>query len=271
MVEPHQLRRQRISGRFSHLASEDRPAFIPFVTVGYPSIAATEELVLALAESGADVIELGIPFSDPVADGPTIQAASQHALEGGTTVDDVFEVLAHLRRHSDVPVVLFAYSNVVFARGVEEFVLTAFGAGADGLLTTDLPLGCDPEIEAQLEAGPLDLIRLIAPTTPSVRACAIASRSQGFVYYISKTGVTGASDHLSGGLIGEVGALRGMSKTPVAVGFGVSTPDHARAVGRAADGVVVGSALVDALGAGGVEAAARFATALRKALDESRG
>ena len=260
--------RRRIATRFAGLAAEGRAGFIPYVTAGYPTLAHTRELVAGLAELGADVIELGIPFSDPMADGPTIQRSSQVALDNGTTVDDVFDVLAELRRASEVPVVIFSYLNPVYARGVEAFVQEAVAAGADGILPTDLPLGADPVLEAQLLESPLDFVRLIAPTTHPQRVRAISRASQGFVYYIARTGVTGARVELRVELAREAGAVRAVSPVPVAVGFGVSTAEHARVVGAACDAAAVGSALVDRLDKGGVAGALALAGELRAALDE---
>lgn len=260
----------RIAAAFATLAEQDRPGFVPYVTAGYPSLAHTRELLAGLAEAGADVIELGVPFSDPMADGPTIQRSCQGALDAGTTTGDVLRLLAELRQVSQVPVVLFSYLNPVIARGVGAFIREAADAGADGLLPTDLPLGADPELEARLRACPLDLVRLIAPTTAPERAAKIARASQGFVYYIARTGVTGARAELRRELGAEAGAVRAVSPCPVAVGFGVSTPEHARAVGVAADAAVVGSALVDKLDEGGVRGAVALAKELRRALDEAR-
>ena len=258
----------RIGTRFEKLAREGRRGFIPYVTTGYPSLAHTREMVAGLAELGADVIELGIPFSDPMADGPTIQRSSQGALDNGTTVDDVFEVLRGLRRASDVPVVVFSYLNPIYSRGVDAFVREAVEAGADGILPTDLPLGADPELESKILDSPLDLVRLVAPTTTPQRVREIALASQGFVYYVARTGVTGAREQLRSALAEEANAVRSVSPLPVAVGFGVSTPDHARAVGAAADAAVVGSALVARLDEGGVDGALALAGDLRRALDE---
>ncbi len=258
----------RIAARFAALGAQGRRGFIPYVTAGYPTLYHTRALLAGLADAGADVIELGIPFSDPMADGPTIQRSSQGALDRGTTVSDVLEVLAELRDASDVPVVIFSYLNPIHSRGVENFIREAVDAGADGILPTDLPLGADPALEAALEACPLDLVRLIAPTTDPVRAAEIARASQGFVYYIARTGVTGAGAELRAELAREAGAVCAVSPVPVAVGFGVSTAEHARAVGAAADAAVVGSALVDRLDEGGVAGALELARELRAALDE---
>ena len=262
--------RGRIAKRFARLAAEGRAGFVPYVTAGYPTLEHTRALLAGLGEVGADVIELGIPFSDPMADGPTIQRSSQGALDQGTTVDDVFAVLAELRASSEVPVVIFSYLNPIHSRGVEAFVRQAVDAGADGILPIDLPLGADPALEAALEACPLDLVRLVAPTTYPERVREITRASQGFVYYIARTGVTGARRELRDELALEAGAVRAVSPCPVAVGFGVSTAAHARAVGAAADAVVVGSALVDRLDDGGVAGALALARELRAALDGVR-
>lgn len=260
----------RIGAAFEALADEGRPGFIPYLTAGYPSLAHTRELLAGLAEAGADVIELGIPFSDPMADGPTIQRSCQGALDAGAATRDVLEALADLRRFSDVPVVLFSYLNPLIARGVDAFLGEAVNAGADGLLATDLPLGADPELEARFAESPLDLVRLIAPTTTAARARRIAAASQGFVYYVARAGVTGARGSLRRELAAETARIRELSPCPVAVGFGVSTPEHARAVGAVADAVVVGSALVDRLDEGGVAGALALARELRQALDAAR-
>ena len=260
----------RIGARFEELAAVGRPGFVPYVTAGYPTLGHTRDLLAGLAELGSDVIELGIPFSDPMADGPTIQRSSQGALDNGTTVDDVFRVLAELRRASEVPVVVFSYLNPLYARGVETFMREAAEAGADGILPTDLPLGADPELEMRLLESPLDFVRLIAPTTYPARVREIARSSQGFVYYIARTGVTGARAELRSDLAREAGQVRAVSPVPVAVGFGVSTAEHARAVGAAAEAAVVGSALVNRLDEGGVEGALELARELRDALDEVR-
>lgn len=236
-----------LEGRFREWRRTGRRAFIPYLTHGYPSPADTPRLLRGLAGAGADVIELGVPFSDPLADGPTIQAASWEALQRGATLRGALDLLRQVS--ADLPpVVLFSYLNPVLRFGVEEFVRAAADAGAAGLLVTDLPVGGDPELERRLAEGGPDLIRLLAPTTDPRRIDAIAGTASGFVYYISRTGVTGAREELSGTLGEEVARLRKRTRLPVAVGFGVSTPDQAREVAGIADGVVVGSALIDALG-----------------------
>lgn len=257
-----------LSARFEALRADGRQALIPYITAGFPGAEDTVPLLRLLAGAGADVIELGVPFSDPLADGPTIQRASQRALDGGATLDSVLEALAEFRRESDTPVVLFSYLNPVFSRGPERFLDDAVAAGADGLLLTDLPVGSDPALEELLEASPLALVRLIAPTTPPARAREIARRAQGFLYYISRTGVTGARAELRGAVTNEVEALREETDVPIAVGFGISTAEQAAAVARVADGVVVGSALIDAIERGGLQAGAELIAGMRAAMDQ---
>jgi tryptophan synthase alpha chain len=244
---------------------------IPYITAGYPDREATARILDVLVEGGADVIELGVAFSDPVADGPTIQRSSQRALEQGATLTWTLDVLAAFRRQHDVPVVLFSYLNPILRFGIDAFLDAARSAGADGVLITDLPVGADPALEDRLERAPIALVRLIAPTTPAARAREIARHAQGFLYYIARTGVTGATAQLRGALAAEVAALRAETDVPVAVGFGISTPAQAAEVARVADGVVVGSALIDALDRGGLAEVRALIGALRVALDEDRG
>lgn len=227
----------------------ERTAFIPFLSSGYPRPADTPRLLERLAADGADIIELGIPFSDPLADGPTIQAASWRALEQGVTVESALDQLAEVS--ADLPpVVVFSYLNPILRMGVERFLERAEAAGAAGLLVTDLPVGSHPPLERRLAAGSLDLIPLAAPTTPRARLETIVGHASGFLYYISRLGVTGAREALDAALDEQVGRLRTMVRLPVAVGFGISTPAQAAAVAGMADGVVVGSALIAALGRG---------------------
>jgi tryptophan synthase alpha chain len=250
--------RGAIGTAFASAASEGRAALVIYTTAGYPTPALGLDALLALADAGADVLELGIPFSDPLADGPTIQASSFQAIEQGVDLAWTLDLLRKFRAERPTPVVLFTYLNPVLDFGVERFLGEAVDAGANGLLLTDLPLGADPELEKRIEASPLDLVRLIAPTTTPERAKKIGASSQGFVYYISRTGVTGARRELATGLAEDVGRLRRASELPVAVGFGISTPEQAAEVAAVADGVVVGSAVVSALGERGVEGAAEL-------------
>lgn len=251
---------------FARAREEGRAALVPYVTAGHPSPGATAEALRMLAEEGADVIELGVPFSDPLADGPTIQRSSYDAIRQGADLRWTLEALRRFRAEHDTAVVLFTYLNPVLRYGADAFLRDAADAGAQGVLLTDLPLGADPELEAAFAASPLDLIRLVAPTTLPERAREIAAAARGFLYYVSRTGVTGARQELAAGLEREVAALRAATPVPVAVGFGISTPEQAAAVARVADGVVVGSALVEALGAEGVEGARARVRALRRAM-----
>ncbi len=261
--------RDRIGKTFEAARGEGRAALVVYTTAGYPSPEQGLDALEAIADAGADVIELGVPFSDPLADGPTIQRSSFEALAAGVDLEWTLDLLRRFRERRNTPVVLFSYLNPVLDFGIDEVVSRAVDAGADGLLLTDLPLGADPELEAKLEAGPLDLVRLIAPTTAPERARRIAARSQGFVYYISRTGVTGKRQALAQGLATQVTALRGASAVPVAVGFGISTAQQAGEVAGAAEGVVVGSAIVEALGEGGVAAAAELVAEMRTAINNA--
>lgn len=211
-----------------------------------------------LARNGADVIELGVPFSDPVADGPTIQRSSQIALEQGTTLAWTLDQLRQFRAEYATPVVIFSYLNPILRYGWKQFIEDAVAAGAQGVLLTDLPVGADPQIEHALEASPLALIRLIAPTTDPQRMREIASRAQGFIYYIARMGVTGARTELPPELITAVQELKSITDVPVAVGFGVSTREQVRAISDVADAVVVGSALIDAITSRGASGAEKF-------------
>lgn len=255
-----------VSSGFERARAEGRAALIPYLPAGYPDRGATLPLLRGLERAGADLIELGIPFSDPLADGPTIQRASQQALEGGSGVDATLDALAAYAADGACPIVLFSYLNPLLGYGVERFLARAVEAGAAGLLLTDLPLGADPSLEAMLADAPLDLVRLVAPTTPPARARAIAEAAQGFVYFVSRAGVTGARAMLPDDLVANVGRLRASAAVPVAVGFGISTPAQAEAVARVADGVVVGSALIDAIEGSGPEGAIELARELRAAL-----
>ena len=252
---------------FNRCREQGRAALIPYLTAGYPSAETSIQLMKGLVEAGADIIELGIPFSDPLADGPTIQRASFHALSRGMTVGGALDVLREFRRFHDTPVVLFSYLNPLIRYGLDVFVADSVAAGAQGLLLTDLPAGADPDLEEMITSGGLDLIRLLSPTTQGARVSRVAQGAGGFLYYISRTGVTGARTELRDSLGREVEAIRRQVELPVAVGFGISTPDQARAVAAVADGVVVGSALINALDEGGVEGALAFIRGLKEGMD----
>jgi tryptophan synthase alpha chain len=259
------VRTHQISVAFARCLAEDRAALIPYITAGHPRADLTQHVLEMLAEEGADVIELGVPFSDPLADGPTIQRSSYDAIQQGVDLAWTLRSLAEFRARRDTPVVVFTYLNPVLHYGIERFLADASTAGADGVLITDLPTGYDAEWERLLEESPLDLVRLVAPTCTTERSQTIASRAQGFLYYVSRTGVTGARQSLAENLAGEVAALRSVSPVPVAVGFGISTAAQARTVAEIAEGVVVGSALVDLLARGGIEAARGLVRELRSA------
>jgi len=245
------------------LRAEHRRALVCYVTAGHPDRAQSLALLRGLAEAGADVLELGVPFSDPVADGPVIQASSQRALEQGMTLDGALDLLAEARL--TVPVVLFSYLNPVLAAG-PRVLERAKAAGAHGVLITDLPVGADPAREAWFGEGPLDFVRLVAPTTPKDRMALIAQHGRGFVYLISRLGVTGMRDTISASLPASIAQLRSVCTLPICVGFGISTPEQATAVGALADGIVVGSAIVRAAD-GGTDRAVALARGLREALD----
>lgn len=249
--------------RFAELRQQRRRALVVYVTAGHPDPARSLELLAALERSGADVIEVGVPFSDPMADGPVIQASSQRALAHGMTYDRVLELIAAAKL--SVPVVVFSYLNPVLAAGPDALERAA-RAGAHGVLITDLPVGSDPGLEERFASGPLAFIRLVAPTTPSERMAHIGRHGSGFVYLISRLGVTGARDQLPKELPDTIARLRKATTLPICVGFGVSTPDHAASVARLADGVVVGSAIVRAADES-VGRAAELTRELRKAID----
>jgi tryptophan synthase alpha chain len=258
--------RTGIADAFEACRREGRAAVVIYTTAGHPRPQQGLDVLLALADAGTDVLELGVPFSDPLADGPTIQKSSFQAISQGVDLRWTLDLLARFRARRPTPVVIFTYLNPVLDYGVERFLRDAAEAGADGVLLTDLPAGADAELEATVVASPLDLIRLVAPTTPPERVRAIAAQASGFLYYVSRTGVTGVRDELSAGLEEEIRRVREASDLPVAVGFGISTPEQAARVARLADGVVVGSAVVDRLARVGGDAGARLVGELRAAV-----
>ena len=249
----------RIDQCFAALRSKNEKAFIAYISAGDPSLAATVDLALALADAGTDLIELGVPFSDPLADGLVNQLAAQRALEAGSTVAGVLDCVGQIRRRSQIPIVLYTYLNPILQFGLDRFHRAADGAGVDGLLLLDLP----PE-EDQPSEGPLH-IRLIAPTTPPDRIERICANAAGFIYYVSREGVTGVQSSVATSLVERVGEIRQHTNLPVAVGFGISTPDQAREVAKVADGVVVGSAIVQKISenAGQRDLAARIGEFVR--------
>lgn len=236
----------RLSERFEELRARGERALIPFLTAGDPDLASTEALALELARAGADAIELGVPFSDPMAEGPTVQRASERALRSGTSLLRVLELVKRLRAQLPIPLVLMGYANVFLARTEEGFAEAAAAAGVDGVIIVDLPPEEGVSLHAALIRRGVDPILLAAPTTTPQRLERLARQSRGFLYFVSLTGVTGARAQVAQDIEGQVRRARGCG-IPVAVGFGVSTPEHAERVGRFADGVVVGSALIDRL------------------------
>ncbi len=260
----------RIAAAFAAARAEGRAALMPYFTLGYPDPDTCLEVVQAIARAGADLIELGVPFSDPLADGPTIQRASQIALGRGTTPADCLAMVSTLRARGVVqPLLLMGYLNPFLQFGLHRLVAEAAAAGADGFIVPDLPLEEATSLEAVCRERGLVLVYLLAPTSTEARIRQAAARASGFLYLVSLTGVTGARDRLPPDLAAFVARVRAHSRVPLAVGFGLATPEQARAVGRLADGVIVGSALIRAVRSarGAQEAAAAFVGALRAGLD----
>jgi tryptophan synthase alpha chain len=254
-----------IEARFTALRAGGRKAFVPYVTAGHPDPERSVALLQGLEDAGADVIEVGVPFSDPLADGAVIQASSQQALDQGVRFDQVLEIIS--RATLGIPVVLFSYLNPLL-RGGDDALQRAADAGAHGVLVTDLPLGADPAREDWFANSPLDFIRLVAPTTPAERMTQIARTGRGFVYLISRLGVTGEQASLSSELPATAARLRAATDLPICVGFGIARPEQARAAAQLADGVVVGSAIVRAAGES-VAAAVTLARSLRAGIDQA--
>ncbi|HNS56704.1 MAG TPA: tryptophan synthase subunit alpha [Smithellaceae bacterium] len=234
----------RISEKFMALREKKEKALIVYLTAGDPSLAITKELILALENAGADILEIGVPFSDPTADGPVIQAAAQRALKGGATLTAILEMIKEVRRVSQIPIVLFGYYNPIFVYGGEKFARHAARAGVDGVLVVDLPPEEAPELREFTDAAGIDFIFLIAPTTGAKRTRQIAAGATGFLYYISITGITGTAAPKIADIETAVSKLRKITKLPVAVGFGITNPEQAGQIGKTADGVIVGSAVV---------------------------
>ncbi len=254
-------RTSRIERRFRTLADAGELGLVAYITAGDPSLDATEKIVLAAAKAGADVIELGVPFSDPVADGPTIQRASERALRSGTTLAGVLDLVRQLRAQTDVPSVIFSYFNPILQMGLEKFGDRAAAAGADGVLATDLTPEEAGDYRAAMRARALDTIFLAAPTSTDERLARIAEASSGFLYLISRMGVTGAREALPEDLPMLARRVRKFTKLPLAVGFGISQPAHVSVLGGIADAAVVGSAIVAEIekAAGADDAASRVA------------
>ena len=237
----------RIEAKFKELKKRKKTALIPFITAGDPDLKTTKELVLELERRGADIIELGVPFSDPIADGPTIQEADIRSLKHKTSLSDVLNLVKDLRKKTDVPLVLMTYYNLLYNYGIERFAIQAKKSGVDGVIAADLPIEEAGELKRYTRKNNLDTIFLASPTSPTQRLKLIAKETRGFIYYISLTGVTGARKKLPEDLIFSLKRLKRFTKRPIAVGFGISKPEHVRKVKRYADGVVVGSAIISVI------------------------
>ena len=241
----------RIDAKFAQLRAEGRKAFVAYVMAGDPDAATATQIVKGLPAAGVDVIELGLPFTDPMADGPTIQLAGQRALEGGMTLDGTLDTVRALRADDDTtPVVLMGYYNPIFSRGVDRFLAEAQAAGVDGLIVVDLPPEEDAELCLPAQEAGLNFIRLATPTTDDARLPTVLRNTSGFVYYVSITGITGAGAASAGQVAPEVARIKDATDLPVIVGFGIKTPEAARDLAAVADGCVVGSAIVERIGRG---------------------
>ena len=235
----------RIDQRFQNLREQNRKGFVAYIGAGDPDLESTEAIALCLADSGVDVLELGVPFSDPLADGLVNQLAAQRGLASGTTPEGLLETVAAIRKQSDVPIVLYIYFHLMHRTGRKEFIQSAAAAGVDGLLALDLPPEEADEYEQLMKEASLCSIWLIAPTTPEERIAAIAARGSGFIYYISREGVTGMRQDIVSSLDERIAAIRRHTNLPIAVGFGISNADQVRQVAADCDAVVVGSAIVN--------------------------
>ena len=237
----------RISKKFKRLKQQGKKAFIPYTMVGDPSLERTRDVVLLFEECGADIVELGVPFSDPLADGPTIQRASERALKNGVTLRKVLSFVKDLRQTTEIPLVLMTYFNPVFKYGIENFIKGAGGFGVDGVIIPDLPPDEAGGFIRLSRKSALDTIFLLAPTSTEDRIVKVTKASSGFIYYVSITGITGANLLLDGSMDLLISNIKKYTDKPIAVGFGVSTPEEASAIARISDGVIVGSAIVKRL------------------------
>jgi tryptophan synthase alpha chain len=238
----------RIGGTFGRIRAKKGKAFIPYVMAGDPDIERTRQLVKVLEECGADIIELGVPFSDPLADGPTIQKAAQRALSGGMTLGGVIGLVSELRQDTQIPIILMTYYNPVFKYGEERFVGDASAAGVDGVIVPDLPPEEAGVLRRSARKADFDTIFLLAPTSTEGRIRTVARASTGFIYYVSMTGITGAELSMDADIMSHISRIRQESGIPVGVGFGISTPEEASAVSAFADAVIIGSAIVKRAG-----------------------
>ncbi|GBE00343.1 tryptophan synthase alpha chain [bacterium BMS3Abin07] len=255
----------RIQDRFNSLRAEGRKAFIPYIMFGDPDTGTTESLILMLEDCGADVIELGVPFTDPLADGPTIQMAAERALAQGVTLKGIIRAVASIREKTDIPIVLMTYYNPVYKYGDVRFVRDAANAGVDGVIIPDLPPDEAHEFISEARGRNLDTIFLLAPTSTEERIRLVARASRGFVYYVSMTGITGSKLKMDDSIKRLIGKIKAVSDKPVCVGFGVSTPDQAKAMAAVADGVIIGSAIVKTINTAPSKLE-KFLLGLRKAI-----
>ena len=261
----------RIERTFRDLKQKKEKALVVYLTAGDPDLQTTRGLILALEQAGVDVIEIGVPFSDPTADGPVIQAASQRSLHRGTTLSGILDMIESLREVSDIPIILFGYYNPIFSYGNERFAARAKRAGVDGILVVDLPPEESHELRQHTDRAGLDFISLIAPTTSDNRIARIAKNATGFLYYISITGVTGTAQPLMQNIRVDVERIRKISALPLVIGFGISTPAQAARIVSYADGVVIGSAFVRLIEENGakddlIQIASSFVKDIKKAL-----
>ncbi|MEO1154825.1 MAG: tryptophan synthase subunit alpha [Pseudomonadota bacterium] len=241
----------RIDAKFAELKAQGRKAFVSYIMAGDPDPATSKEILRGLPGAGVDIIELGLPFTDPMADGPTIQLAGQRALEAGQTLESTLQMVRDFREGDDTtPIVLMGYYNPIYSRGVDRFLTDAKAAGIDGLIIVDLPPEEDSELCIPAQAAGLNFIRLATPTTDADRLPTVLQNTSGFVYYVSITGITGAANAEAGNVGPEVARIKSATELPVIVGFGIKTPDAAQAIATVADGAVVGSAIVERIAAG---------------------
>ena len=261
----------RIAARFEELRKRNETALVAFVTAGDPDMDVTEAILLGLPEAGVDLIEIGVPFSDPIAEGPTIQRSSERALANGTSLRRILELVRRIRDRVEIPILLMGYANPIHAMGPVPFAEAAEAVGLDGIIVPDLPMEEGEPFYKECRARGIDAVLLAAPTSTNERMEALVNRTAGFLYYVSLQGVTGFRDELARGIAERVELARSFGDIPICVGFGISKPEHARAVGEFADGVVVGSAIVDVIEAAGsrseaVDSVAKYVSEMKSAL-----
>ena len=234
----------RIDQKFIDLKSQNKKAFIPFITAGDPNLDVTKKLVLAFEKNGADIVELGVPFSDPLADGPTIQAASQRSLQNGTTLHNVLDLVKEIRQSSDIPIALMLYYNPIFCFGEKKFIEKAKAVGVDGVIIPDLPAEEGTSLIKEARMSDIATVFFLSPTTSHERTKSNIQVSRGFIYFVSIAGVTGARQEIPKSIFSKIKEAKKLTDKPICVGFGVSTPDQVKSVAKVADGVIVGSAIV---------------------------